>query len=491
MACSIKIKDSNVDDPTFWCRDSTCTKKFTLERNRNRHEKLFGHTVTKRISLGDKPLFDDEKNIYCCPSPGCQTKSTFKRSIQRHLSAGCSGYKIRKAKRESNKVCNFCGMEFTKKYNRDRHVKKVHTGDIEQPVLSIGDTVEDNLIAEMQEIESNTITHQSEVEMPCDTANMIEVSFLSDDGTVLDLSMSIVDANTPIYEVFQPNEVYDSTMIQSENTAEVVDRDVSPEVLSSDATANNGQNKEPVTCSDDLTVNNNQSYYDNILKELMSKAGERDTKFEQAFLNKILTGIETNLRSRDKKKAAANFLCVTLGDDLINDNNFLRWLSKKLHYKLVRLLDILANRDKTFEPRNTLDQGIYQHIYNYWLSEEVSTPSVESRNSRDAVKVSKLDFFKNYHHMDNITDTNISELEVTLKKKGTKKIYMSSQRMIYHSSVKKLHEDFCKDTGIKCSFSTFYKYKPFYVAPPTEREKLSCLCKVCQNIHLLLKGKRS
>lgn len=33
--------------------------------------------------------------------------------------------------------------------------------------------------------------------------------------------------------------------------------------------------------------------------------------------------------------------------------------------------------------------------------------------------------------------------------------------------------------------------KVFYVALPTEREKLSFLCKICQNIHLLLKGVNS
>lgn len=39
-----------------------------------------------------------------------------------------------------------------------------------------------------------------------------------------------------------------------------------------------------------------------------------------------------------------------------------------------------------------------------------------------------------------------------------------------------------------CSPSTIYRYKPFYIGTPAEREKVSCLSIKCQNAHLLLKG---
>ena len=41
---------------------------------------------------------------------------------------------------------------------------------------------------------------------------------------------------------------------------------------------------------------------------------------------------------------------------------------------------------------------------------------------------------------------------------------------------------------IDCSYSLLYKYKPFYIIPPTEREQQSCLCTKCQNSHLVFKG---
>ena len=42
-------------------------------------------------------------------------------------------------------------------------------------------------------------------------------------------------------------------------------------------------------------------------------------------------------------------------------------------------------------------------------------------------------------------------------------------------------------SGIDCSYSLFYKYKPFYVIPPTERKQQGCLCIRYQNSNLLLK----
>ena len=60
--------------------------------------------------------------------------------------------------------------------------------------------------------------------------------------------------------------------------------------------------------------------------------------------------------------------------------------------------------------------------------------------------------------------------------------------MIYSKPVRELHTQFCREKNIQCSLSLFFNLKPFHVAPPTEREKLSCLCKICENIHLLLKG---
>ena len=71
-----------------------------------------------------------------------------------------------------------------------------------------------------------------------------------------------------------------------------------------------------------------------------------------------------------------------------------------------------------------------------------------------------------------------------LRKTGTKKKYMTAQRMVYTRPLKKIYQAFV-ETGFAFSISTFIKYKPFYITSSTEREKESCLCKKCLNAHLL------
>ena len=98
-----------------------------------------------------------------------------------------------------------------------------------------------------------------------------------------------------------------------------------------------------------------------------------------------------------------------------------------------------------------------------------------------------MEYLRDYAHCTNINDTNITKKEIVLRKTGTKKKYMTAQRMVYTCPVKKVYQAFV-ETGFVCSISTFIKYKPFYITAPTEREKESCLCKKCLNAHLLLAG---
>ena len=78
--------------------------------------------------------------------------------------------------------------------------------------------------------------------------------------------------------------------------------------------------------------------------------------------------------------------------------------------------------------------------------------------------------------------------DVTLKKTGKTKTYIIAQRKIYTKPIRQLYQEFKGNIDFDCSLATFYKFKPFYIGPPIEREKESCLCIKCQNTYLLLKG---
>ena len=91
-------------------------------------------------------------------------------------------------------------------------------------------------------------------------------------------------------------------------------------------------------------------------------------------------------------------------------------------------------------------------------------------------------------HLEHISDENCKEKDVTLKKTGKTKTYIVAQRKIYTKPIRQLYQEFKGNIDFDCSLATFYKFKPFYIGPPTERKKESCPCIKCQNTHLLLKG---
>lgn len=51
--------------------------------------------------------------------------------------------------------------------------------------------------------------------------------------------------------------------------------------------------------------------------------------------------------------------------------------------------------------------------------------------------------------------------------------------------MKKLHALFCESTSLKCSYSTFCLYRPFYVVPKTEADRNTCLCKLHSNVEMM------
>ena len=93
-----------------------------------------------------------------------------------------------------------------------------------------------------------------------------------------------------------------------------------------------------------------------------------------------------------------------------------------------------------------------------------------------------------YKHLNNIQDENCKEKDITLKKTGKTKTYDTAHCKIYTKPTRQLHQEFKESSDFACSLSTFYKYKPFYIGRPTEREKKSCVCIKYQNTNLLLKG---
>ena len=137
-------------------------------------------------------------------------------------------------------------------------------------------------------------------------------------------------------------------------------------------------------------------------------------------------------------------------------------------------------------PGRQIPSDVHKAVYNFSLEPSNSVDSTDSRSDRNVIRVSKLSYLLIYKHFEGINDNNITEKETTFSKTGNKKTYMVANCKMYTKSVREMHKEFCKETALNCSLSNFWKYRPFYLFPPTERSKESCLCKICQNAHNLL-----
>ena len=59
---------------------------------------------------------------------------------------------------------------------------------------------------------------------------------------------------------------------------------------------------------------------------------------------------------------------------------------------------------------------IHHEIYNYWLKPEVSIISVDRRNGRNEIKITKMKYISQFKHLQDIDDKNIRESEIIMKK---------------------------------------------------------------------------
>ena len=84
-----------------------------------------------------------------------------------------------------------------------------------------------------------------------------------------------------------------------------------------------------------------------------------------------------------------------------------------------------------------------------------------------------------------LVDKNVKTFE---GKGGTK---LKAQKHVYNFTVRELYREFnVRYSQFRISSTLFFRCKPFYVSPATERKMEYCLCAKCSNPHTLYSALR-
>ena len=364
----------------FLCRNNDCGKSFSTKFNRNKHERTSGHFHEEAERSVRVIPFDESKNLYVCPTVDCKTSSKYKHNIIKHLKL-C--YRVNNDKKftTDNKICTICDKHFVKKSNRDRHMKTVHNNDI------------DNVDNDFYE--------------------------LSD----FDQFPSMVHDNTRFstMEVEVNNEDHQLALEPSTSFSVSNDHQLTPE-SSFSSPDDNQLVPEPSPSSSSLH---------NVSRLSKSMRLEH-------YLNKILVNFDYSsqvnncvvdyikVKLKDDKKAAVNYINECFGE-MINDDNFLKWLADAVGYKVYSLRNLIRSDLSRNRPTSINCQA----IYDFWIQNSVT--SNDSVNSTK--KITKMAYLKRYKKID---DSDIREEEKQRKKSSNITLIVATKR-IYTEPIRKLH----------------------------------------------------
>jgi hypothetical protein len=228
--------------------------------------------------------------------------------------------------------------------------------------------------------------------------------------------------------------------------------------------------------------------------ETLSDDEDQDENFPETDLSEIVFNIFLeDLRQLYKPKSSNHAFIsrlMHLFDHNLCNYLFIRYLSKKLQIRYEYLVNMILRYDKDSasygtRKRNPWSEEVRKKIYQFWLDNSIVT--VDRRNGRDIVRIPKSRYDQINDLNKNPDDENITVEEKVFKKTGNVKQYVKAVKKIYTKSVRQLYRDYKSSEGAsEVSLAVFFQMKPFYVVPPTEKEKLSCLCTTCLNIHVKL-----
>ena len=132
---------------------------------------------------------------------------------------------------------------------------------------------------------------------------------------------------------------------------------------------------------------------ENVLEKI--KKLKNDDAFEKQFTQDVILKIRRDLQTQKKETIKHIKECFS---DMLDNMDFVDWLSVKLAYKPNQFKSLLS--DNVVNKRKSLQPETYQYIYNFCLNNSIN--SNDSR--RNVVNISKHFFFQQYKF---IADQNL------------------------------------------------------------------------------------
>ena len=484
--CAENSSDENVDIEMFECRWSQCRKVYTNKNNRHRHE--------MNCKKGE---FPSSVTTFKCENEWCLKVFERRYNYDRHLLTCVE------PKQPIDHACIICDKTFDRPSKLLRH-EKTH----EKKTFSCG-----NCNALYQRLDKLKI-HQKNCG---DNPNVITNSpVLLKRASMMDLSTASTEESlvgtsnhpTGSFSAFHP------PAADSEVPSIFSSSDVSPTSIDIPSAANHDAasvfssidvdptyidferstipTSNPVSSSPEIAVQDDEFPDVYILNDSFSILDENCFMKEPAVYSKLeyqsdvtscaLKLLKT-LRHQGKRSSLkmAEFvrMCLLLFNKKFDDSDFMNMLADDLGFQnsqeMIKSINTLSERRLSQRGRPLSNIMSRQAAYDFWRDN--SSISNDRRNARHVVKVnpSKLDTAVMDLRDDRVTEG---------KSKGG--IKYKAQKHIYSNTVRELYRQFqIKHSDLKVSLALFYRCKPFYVSPATEREMECCLCAKCLNPHAL------
>ena len=466
----------------FICRNQTYRKQFSTKFNRSKHERIKGHFEESKPATGKIP-HDPSTNLFFCPTIGCKTTSKYKQNLLKHLKS-CSQVNVNRATAEENTTCGIYNKTFAKKSNRNRHIQTVHHND------NVDDNdIGDDLIIKDEDFPSmalnnlsNAMSPSPPVALPVPSTAIVTIppsNAMSAPPVSPTATITVPPSAPPLATLSVPsiamlsNEMSTPTFaaLSVPSTATITIPSVTaPEEPSSSAfteqTLDDSIPSDPVTLP---LLFSKKSRLESFINKIAA-----NIDYENKFNSCVISHLKKKLK--ENRREAVSYMRECFGT-LLDDQHFLKWLSKAVDYKLYRLKNLVSSKPRSNRKSYSVPQ---QELYDFWIQNFITF--IESTNS--SKRVSKMSFFRNFRE---ITDGNIWEEEKT-RKKGSKVKMIVARKSIYTDSVRTLHKRFNEDQEHPILLTAFFKYKPFYVLNPSQKEKQSCFCIYFLNPHVILKA---